>query len=661
MSTILQALLLAQRHHQAGQLREAEQLYRQVLQVDPRQADALHLLGVIALQGDNQALALDYISQALRLKPHHAEAHNNLGVVLCALGRPEEAAVSWREALRLNPQLADAHNNLGHSLSGQGQLAEAVGHLEQALRLRPDYAEAHHNLGRALNGQGRLAEAVGHFEQALRLRPDYAEAHSDLGIVLWEQGRLEEAAASYHRALGLKPQFPEAHNNLGIVLRDQGRLAEAEASYRQALRLKPDYAEAHNNLAVALKEQNRPEEAVAHYEQALRLKPDYAGAHNNLANTLREQGRLGEAVAHYEQALRLKPDYAEAHNNLATTLKDSGRLAEAVAHYEQALRLKPDYAEAHTNLGIARLLLGDFERGWPEYEWRWRREPASAPAFRQPPWDGSDLRGKTILLHEEQGRGDTLHFVRYAPLVKQRGGTVLLRCRQPLLRLLQTCAGIDRLAAPEAGLPPFDVHAALLSLPRLFNTALATIPADVPYLSADPELVGAWRRDLGGLDGFSVGIAWQGSTAHKEDRWRSVPLAQFAPLARLGGVRLVSLQTGYGAEQLAALPDRESILDLGPRLADFADTAAVMKNLDLVVTVDTAVAHLAGALGVPAWVAVPFAPDWRWLTDRPDSPWYPTLRLFRQREFGNWADVFATITGELERLVAAPRPPRPGR
>jgi len=476
-----------------------------------------------------------------------------------------------------------------------------------------------------------------------------------LGVLARQVGRNDLAIEYISQALRLKPDYAEAHYNLANALLRQGKLTEAVASYQQTLHLKPDYAGAHNNLASAFRRQGKLTEAVASYQEALRLKPDYAEAHSNLGVALAAQGRLTEAVASYQQALRLKPDYAEAHCNLGLALVDQGKLTEAVASYQQALRLKPDYAEAHINLAHVWFLWGDFERAWPEYEWRWKLRGLSSPSFCQPLWDGSSLQGQTILLFAEQGLGDTLQFIRYAPLVQQHGATVIVQCQGPLLRLLATCAGIDRLVLAGTALPPFDVQAPLLSLPRIFRSTLATIPANIPYLCADPELRAHWQQQLSGVRGFKVGIAWQGNPEHKRDRWRSVPLLAFEPLAGVLGVRLVSLQKGPGREQLPDLANRLGVLDLADRLEDFADTAAVMRSLDLVITVDTAVAHLAGALGIPVWVALSLFPDWRWLLEREDSPWYPSMRLFRQSAWGDWAGVFERLTEALRQQVEATR------
>jgi hypothetical protein len=355
-------------------------------------------------------------------------------------------------------------------------------------------------------------------------------------------------------------------------------------------------------------------------------------------------------------------------------LAKQAKLDDAIACYRQALVIKPDYAEAHKDLALAWLLRGNFEQGWPEYEWRWKcsrfqGHPGneSGEQLPGPSWDGSPLNGRTILLYAEQGLGDTLQFIRYAPLVRQRGGRVLVLCQPPLRPVLGSCPGIDGLVACESTAPSYDVQIPLLSLPRIFRTTLATIPAEVPYLSADPELVEHWRRELtqgvgqafqpdsqagkpdllkeGSSQEFKVGIAWQGNPQHKQDRQRSVPLAHFEALARLPGIRLFSLQVGPGAHQLQELGGRFLVTDLSNRFgpASFQDAAAVVTVLDLVMSVDTAMAHLAGALGRPVWVLLPFVPDWRWMLDREGSPWYPTMRLFRQRQPGDWTDVFRQV------------------
>jgi len=541
----------------------------------------------------------------------------------------------------------------------KGDFPQAEQLFGQILQVDPGHLDAMKLLGVILHRSGRQQAAMEHIMRALKINPDFAAGHYNLGIMLREAGKLEEAAASFREAIRLQPDSAPAHVNLAealIALPDQARRAEAVSICQQALRLKPDYAGAHYNLGLALYKLGRLEEAVSSYRETLRLKPDFAEAYNNLGAALHEQGRIEEAVSSYREAIRCNPAFTAAHANLGRSLCGVGKLEEALNSCEQAIRLNPEYVAAHFNRAICWLLLGDFERGWPEFEWRWKTEEAVPPPFPRAPWDGSSLTGRTILLHAEQGLGDTIQFVRYASLVKKRGGTVLVRCPQALVRLLSTARGIDRLIPENSPVPAFDVEAALLSLPKVFGTSLATIPAEIPYLFVDPELAEQWRRELERYPGFRIGIAWQGNPKHTNDRQRSFPLEHFAPVAGLDGVRLFSLQKGPGQEQLPRLGDRFAVVDLASRLGEsadsFMDAAAVMKNLDLVITVDSAVAHLAGALGVPVWVALPVARDWRWLLEREDSPWYPTMRLFRQRRCGDWAEVFEWIAAELQGLVA---------
>ena len=542
MTTISEALTRAIQYHRSGYLEAAEQIYRQILHLDPKHAEALHLLGVAAHQTGRNAQAVEYIEQALALRPLEAGFHNNLGL---------------------------AHQALHH-------LDRAVACYRQALALQPRFPEAYYNLGKALK----------------------------------EQGELNEAIACYRQTLVLKPDHADALNNLGNILKDQERLEEAVSCFRQALQWKPNSVEAHNNLGIALTNLKKPEEALVSLRQALVLNPQFAPAHYNLGNALFALDRLEEASASYRQALLLQPTFAEPHAGLGHVLVVQEKLEEAIAAFQEAVRLQPDNPEHHWCLATVYLLQGNFEQGWPAYEWR-RRLKQAPRSFPQPLWDGSPLEGRTILLHAEQGLGDTLQFLRFAPLVKQCGGTVLVDCHKPLVALLEGFPGVDQLIPMGEKLPAFEVQAPLLSLPGIFRTSLATLPPPVPFASVRPEIVEQWRRELAAVSGFRVGIAWQGNPAHKADRRRSIPLTCFAPLARLPGIQLLSLQKGPGTEQLPTVADRFSVIDLGSRLEDFLDTAAVVMNLDLLITCDTAVAHLAGTLGIPTWVALTLPPDWR--------------------------------------------------
>jgi tetratricopeptide (TPR) repeat protein len=689
MSTLGQTLNLAVQYYQTGNWYQAEQLCQQMLQIEPYHVDVLHLLGLVAVHSGRHAQACDYIRQALRLKPDHAEAHNNLGSVLLEMGRLDEAETAYRQAIRYKPRYAEAYSNLGNVLRQQGKFDEAMATLKQAVQVNPDSAGAHNNLGLALQSQGKLDEAVTRYRIAVRLKPDLATAQSNLGNALREQGKLDEARACLEEALRLQPNFAEAHSHLGNVLRDQGQLPQAVAQYQEALRLRPEFAEALSNLGVAYRDQGKQQEAEANFVRALQLQPNFAPARFNLGALLLEKGETDEAIQQLQEALRLAPNFPDAHselgnaylgqgrldqslssldkalklqprhpealNNRAIVLGKQGKWTEAIAAFREALKEWPNHAWMHYNLGTHLLLTGDLAAGWPEYEWRWKTREVPPRSFYQPLWDGAALEGKTILLHAEQGLGDTLHFVRYAPLVKERGGTVVVECQKSLLRLLARTPGVDRLAGAGEPLAPFDVHAPLLSLPAVFQTSQETIPGGVPYVFADPALEERWRAELGKLPGFKIGISWQGNPRHKRDRERSFALRELARVARLPGVTLISLQKGVGAEQLASLGSEMQVVDLGPNLDEeagpFMDTAAIMKSLDLVLTSDTATAHLAGTLGVPVWVALAFSPDWRWMLEREDSPWYPSMRLFRQPRPGDWAAVFERIQNELKERV----------
>jgi Flp pilus assembly protein TadD len=536
-----------------------------------------------------------------------------------------------------------------------GDLLRAEQLAREVLHENPTDARVVCLLGAVCQARGQRAEAMRHYRHAIELAPTYAEAHNNLGILLAQEGQPAEAVQSFREAIRLAPSFAEAHNNLGNALRRAGQLDEAIVSLREALQLRPGFSDAHYNMGLALLRLERFAEAEASLQQVVAAQPEHIGARHTLAVARLRQEKLDEAAGGFEQVLRLRPDHVEALNDLGYLRRKQGRWADARECFDRALALRPDHPGAHHNRALLRLLLGDFEQGWAEYEWRLRCPQITPPPFRIPAWDGSPLAGRTMLLHTEQGIGDTLQFVRYAAQVKQCGGTVVLACPQKLLELLRGCPGIDCVVAKGEPLPRFDVHASLLSLPHLFRTTLASVPAPIPYLSAEPALVEHWRQELKSIDAFKIGIAFKGNSANREDVYRSIPLAVFEALAAVDGVRLFSLQKGQGTEQLGEVVERFSMIDLGTRLDEttgaFVETAAVVQNLNLVVTCDSALGHLAGAMGVPAWIALPQVPDYRWMLDRADSPWYPSARLFRQRQLGDWEEVFGRMGAELRVML----------
>ena len=485
-------------------------------------------------------------------------------------------------------------------------------------------ALAHHQAG-------RLREAEALYRAILAAEPGNADALHLLGVARHQQGAHDEAIALIGKAVAADPRRPEFHNNLGEAQRLCGRPAQAEQAYRAALALDANLAAAHGNLGHALLAQERVEAAAESYERAAALDPGNAGVLVNLAFALLELGRLQDAEQRAREALALRPGDAEAHQFLAAALAGLERFDEAAASYRRALELKPDYVEAHVNFAQLCLLRGDYAEGWKHYAWRPRPDVRQAA-----PWTGAeDLRGKSILLQYEQGLGDTIHFCRYAPLVAARGAKVLLRVPDVLAPFLQHLGQI----VPEGAPPPrTDYYSPLLSLPAAFGTTLADIPASIPYLHADP---GDWREKLGGGAEPLVGLCWRGNPAYKGDRHRSTSLKALEPLLAVPGVRFVSLQRERREDER-----HPALVHVG---ADFGSTASLVAALDLVICVDTVWAHWAGAIGRPLWLMLPRAAHWCWMTEREDSPWYPTARLFRQQESGDWAPVVARLARELGR------------
>ena len=477
---------------------------------------------------------------------------------------------------------------------------------------------------------------------------DSAREQLELGVECARQGRLEDAVACFRRAVELDPKCAEAHSNLGNALREQGRPEEALLHLNRALECKPDLPEARLNLAVVLEERGELEEAAALLEEFLRCHSSHALALNNLGSVLKKLGRLEEARRRLEDSLAQEPQFAQAHNNLGAVLEQLGLWDQAEGCYREALRWNPHSADAHLNLAMVRLLRGDFERGWPEYEWRWKLSGTRPRDCGRPMWDGSPLEGRTILLQAEQGLGDTLHYVRFAELVQARGGRVVLECPPRLVELLRTVPGAERVISYHDPLPPCEVCAPVASLPGIFRTTLATIPNRVPYLSVASELVEAARRRIGECEGRrKIGLVWAGSPWNKNDRNRSIRLELFSPFAQVSGVAWFSLQRGPQAAELWSAPPGLALTNLERERGSLTETAAAISCLDLVIAVDTMIAHLAGALGRPIWVLQPFAPDYRWLLEREDSPWYPTMRLFRQPAPGQWQPVVERIIKEL--------------
>jgi len=527
-----------------------------------------------------------------------------------------------------------------------GRLKEAGALYQQILTDQPDHAPSLHLLGVVALQIGQTQLAVNLIGAAAEQDPGVPAYRNDLGEALRLLGDAEGAAACFEALIALKPDHAGAHVNLGIVRQQQGRLAEALTLYERAAALKPAMPEAWTDLGALLLQLQRLAEAEKALMTAFRLAPADVATQLNLGNLRLEQDRIEEAMALYQLVLTTQPNHIAATLNLGRALKELGRPAEALRFYRQAETLAPGNATVQWNLGVCRLLLGDWLRGWQGFEARFAADAVAGTGIEGPAWTGEALPDGSLLIHAEQGLGDTIQFARFAAVAKERGvGRVVLACQAPLIGLMQHIAGIDAVVPRDGPLPAYDAQIAMMSLGAVLKITGATLPP-APYLTADPARVRAWAERLG--PGFKVGLVWQGHRLHRNDRNRSLPPAALAPLLAVPGVKGFSLQKDVSDGDLAALP---GIADLSSRLTDFTETAAAIMAMDLVVAVDTSVAHLAGALGKPVWLALPHAPDWRWLMGRSDSPWYASARLFRQTERGAWAGPIAQMAVALTRLI----------
>ncbi len=671
------------RAHQAGRLEEAEAQYRAVLALDGTQVDALHLLGLAAHHRGQHTAALELVGGAVARRPDYGPAQSTLGNILLALGDHRGAIEAHGRALQALPGDAEVLHNLGNALAHAGAIDEAVATLRRALDARPAQHVTRLLLARVLLSRGRWAEGEAELLRLVVALPEQPEPWTLLGTARLEQGKLEAAAEAFAAALRLAPGTMDAESGLGVIALRANRPEEARARFEAALRLAPDSALNLANLAAALRVLDRHEEALPLLERAVARDPANVLAHCNLGAVLLDRGAAEAALACFDTAAQLAPRAVEPRANRAVALADLGRYPEAIGAAEQALAVdprhpgarttlgrclgemgraveaitacrtvlaqRPDWAEAHWNLALPLLRTGEYLEGWREYEWRFRAMPRRMrrPPTTLPHWSGEPLAGRTLLVYHEQGFGDTLHFARYLPLVAARGARVLFQVQAPLRRLYEGFAGVAELVPADAAGIEADWQVALVSLPHLLGTTLATIPPVVPL--AELPCPAHLRRPATGH--LRVGFAWGGSPLQTNNQFRSIPLPELVPLLRTPGVDWVSLQVGATAEeaqQLAALP---GVTDLAPVLGDFADTAAVMRQLDLVITVDTSVAHLAGTLGRPVWVLLAHTCCWRYLLDRTDSPWYPTARLFRQPRRGAWPEVVAALRTALKDLV----------
>jgi len=616
------------------------------------QLQAMLQQAIQAFQSGNFAAADLILQKVLQNDIYSADAIFELGIAYAKVNKLMEASAVFNCLLPYKKDDVKIPYNLGLIYSLQGMHQFALEAYDLALKIQPDDAEVLVNKGSACNDIKNYALALEVLNRAIQLRPDISEAWSNKGIALNNLNLYLESINAYNVAIKLTPNYHVAWSNKSLPLNKLKRFLEAFEACDKALSLKPDYAEGWSNKGITLHELKRFDEAIAHYDKALSLKPDYAEGWSNKGITLHELKRHDEAIAHYDKALSLKPDYAEGWSNKGNTLHELKRFDEAIAHYDKALSLKPDYHEAVWNKSLTLLLQGNYESGLPLYESRWEAKSVSEIAgrrtFTKPTWLGNEsLKGKTILLYGEQGLGDFIQFCRYAKLVADLGAKVILEAPQPLAGLMKDLEGVSQLVIKGKELPFFDYQCPLLSLPLAFNTNIYSIPAHVPYLAASTHQVAGWKLKLGEKRIKRVGLVWSSISGFKEDSKRSLLLADFVKALPLEGFEYICLQKELKECDKEFFRSYQNIRFFGDEFGDFSDTAALIENLDLVISTCTSVPHLSAALGKETWVLLSQVPDWRWLLGREDSPWYPSIKLYRQPAIGDWNSVFSKVKLDL--------------
>jgi tetratricopeptide (TPR) repeat protein len=646
--------------YEANRLAEAEQACFSMLAHDPVSFDGLVMLGAIATQTGRLTRAEECFRKALRVNDTAAHVHNNLGIVLLELSRPLEAIASFDRAIAGMPELSDAHCNRAAALHRLGRFAEAVPGYEAAIARQPRLARAHRGRGAALYQLGRNSAALESYDLAISLEPNVAVSHALRAEVLLELRRVEEALQGCDSALKLDPALVSAYLTRAEALRRRGRLDEALAACDHVLAQQPENALAQTSRGATLFELGRHEEALTHLGRAAVIDANHAQAHWYTGLCLRRMDRRDEALAAWDRTRALQPASAATLVNRGLVLYELGRIEAALHDYREAIRLAPDNADARWNASWCLLKLGRFPEGWELFE---SRPPAPGPARRltQPAWTGSEeVAGRTLLVRAEQGLGDTIHFCRYLKRLADLGARVVLEAPPALHGLLSGLAGMSALIGFDDPVPAHDYHCRLMSLPHALGTTLETIPREVPYFKANEQKVLQWQQSLGPRAALRVGLVWSAGVRPEQPQlWyserRNVP---FDKLTQLNGLdcEFYSLQKGQPAESQPSQArvnkwEGPQIVDCAARQRDFTDTAALIENLDLVVTVDTAVAHLAGALAKPVWILLPFDACWRWLLERIDSPWYPTARLYRQARRGDWDGVLQRVRADLEKLA----------
>ena len=637
----------------SGKPAEAEAIYRRILATDARNFDALHMLGIVCSEQGKPDEAERAFREAEAVDRAFPPFFHNFGLHYVRQKQFENAVAQFDTAIKLHPNYPPVLSDRGSALAEIGRLQEALDSHNKAVALAPNVPIVFANRALTFLKQKDYAAALRDFDEALKRAPNHLQAWLGRGNTLLEMKRNEEAIAAFDRAISFNPDFADAWMGRAAACFNLKHPGDALAAFDRALSIRGDIAEIWAGRGTALTELNRNDEALRAFDKALALDPGMAEALSRRGGVLTKLKRYDEAFADFDKALALRPDLAPAWGGRGDALFELRRYDEALAAYETASALKPDFAETQFSEGFIQLLRGDLALGWKGYEARWdtRQYAGARRNFTQPMWSGGDIAGKTLLIHAEQGLGDTIMMARYAPMAAARGAKVVLEAQPALVPLMQSVEGVAQVVAKGAMLPAFDIHCPIMSLPLAFGTDLATIPAATPYLKAPADALARWRSRLPSV-GFKVGLAWAGNPNHGKDNERSIPLKDILPASSVDGASFFSLQKDLREGDQDVLKANPQIVNLGAEIKTFLDTAAIMMSLDLVISVDTAVAHLAGALGKPVWVLQPTNPDWRWLLERSDSPWYPTARLFRQTSDGDWRSVVDEVRAELRKAIA---------
>ena len=647
--------------HQTGKLQQAELICQQILQIHPQHFTALHLLGVIAYQVENFEIAVDLIQQAVKVDPNQSSCFFSLGLTLKKQGRLEEAINAYYKVLEIEPKNADAYNNLGNILGLSGQLEEAVDTYRKALEINPDDIRTYNNLSVVFQKQGKLAEAIDTYYKILEIDPTDVGVCRSLGMLLTEQGKLEEAIEAYYKVLEIDSTDAGIYNNLGILLKEQGKFKEAIDAYCKALEIFPGYADAYNNLGNVLQLQGNFEDAAVVYKKALKINPNDARTHNNLGVTNQKQRKFKEAIDAYYKALEIFPGYADAYNNLGNVLQLQGNFEDAAVVYKKALEINSQFSEAHKNLGMLLLLTGELEHGWEKYEWRWKCHdfPSENRNFPQPLWDGTCLSDKSVLVWTEQGVGDEIMFANMLDTLSWMADEIITECEERLVPLFQRSFPKIQFVSREQKPNPIlldkdiDYQVPIGSLAQWLRKNESQFPKKGSYLSASSEKVSQLRDKYKGLtdDRFLVGISWK-SINHGIEKEKSTILENWTPILSQPDCFFVNLQYGDIKQEIGEYYSSTGILiytdqEINP-LTNLDDFAAQISALDLVISISNTTVHISGALGKKVWTLLPYVPDWRWMLKREDTPWYPTMKLFRQSQMNDWRDVFQRVSLALK-------------